>query len=41
MKMEVTETEGKILLTPQVGDPVDELYGTLAGGESLAAVLWL
>jgi len=24
MKMEVTETEGKIVLTPQVGDPVDE-----------------
>ncbi|MBU1706149.1 MAG: AbrB/MazE/SpoVT family DNA-binding domain-containing protein [Syntrophaceae bacterium] len=39
MKMEVTETEGKIVLTPQVGDPVDELYGRLAGGESLTAAL--
>jgi AbrB family looped-hinge helix DNA binding protein len=39
MKMEVTETEGKIILTPQVHDPVDELYGTLAGGESLTAAL--
>jgi len=39
MKMAVTETEGKIVLTPQTGDPVDELYGTLAGGESLTAAL--
>lgn len=39
MKMEVTETEGKIILTPQVGDPVDELYGKLARGESLTAAL--
>ena len=39
MKMEVTEIEGKIVLTPQVGDPVDELYGKLAGGESLTAAL--
>ena len=39
MKMQVTETEGKIVLTPQVGDPVDELYGKLAGGESLTAAL--
>jgi len=39
MKMEVTETEGKIVLTPQAGDPVDELYGKLAGGESLTAAL--
>jgi AbrB family looped-hinge helix DNA binding protein len=39
MKMEVTETEGKIVLTPQAGDPVDELYGNLAGGESLTAAL--
>ena len=37
--MEVTETEGKIVLTPQTGDPVDELYGKLAGGESLTAAL--
>jgi len=39
MKMAVTETEGKIVLTPQAGDPVDELYGKLAGGESLTAAL--
>jgi len=39
MKMEVSEAEGKIVLTPQVGDPVDELYGKLAGGESLTAAL--
>ena len=39
MKMEVTETEGKIVLTPQAGDPVDELYGKLAGAESLTAAL--
>jgi AbrB family looped-hinge helix DNA binding protein len=39
MKMEVSETEGKILLTPQTGDPVDELYGKLAGGVSLTAAL--
>ena len=39
MRMEVTETEGKIVLTPQAGDPVDELYGKLAGGESLTAAL--
>ncbi len=39
MKIEVTETEGKIVLTPQAGDPVDELYGRLAGGESLTAAL--
>lgn len=39
MKMKVTETEGKIVLTPQAGDPVDEFYGKLAGGESLTAAL--
>ena len=39
MKMKVTEKEGKIVLTPQAGDPVDELYGKLAGGESLTAAL--
>jgi AbrB family looped-hinge helix DNA binding protein len=39
MKMEVTEAGGKIVLTPQSGDPVDELYGKLAGGESLTAAL--
>ena len=39
MKMEVSETEGKIVLTPQAGDPVDELYGKLAGGGSLTAAL--
>jgi AbrB family looped-hinge helix DNA binding protein len=35
MKMVVTESEGKIVLTPQAIDPVDELYGKLAEGESL------
>ena len=39
MKMKVTEAEGRIVLTPQAGDPVDELYGKLAGGESLTAAL--
>ncbi len=39
MRMEVTEIEGKIVLTPQVDNPVDELYGKLAGGESLTAAL--
>jgi len=39
MKMEVTEREGKIVLTPQTGDPVDELYGKLAGGESMTMAL--
>ena len=39
MKMEVMETEGKIVLTPQAGDPVDELYGKLAESESLTAAL--
>jgi len=39
MKMVVTEAEGKIVLTPQVIDPVDELYGKLAKGESLTEAL--
>jgi len=39
MKMAVTEVEGKIVLTPQVGNPVDELYGKLAKGESLTEAL--
>jgi len=40
MKMEVTEVRGKIVLTPQAGNPVDELYGKLAGDdESLTAAL--
>ncbi|MCX5809717.1 MAG: AbrB/MazE/SpoVT family DNA-binding domain-containing protein [Proteobacteria bacterium] len=39
MKMEVTETKGKIVLTPQAGNLVDELYGKLAGGGSLTAAL--
>ncbi len=39
MKMEVEEKDGKIVLTPQADDPVDELYGKLAGGESLTAAL--
>jgi AbrB family looped-hinge helix DNA binding protein len=39
MKVVVTEAEGKIVLTPQGGDPVDTLYGKLAGGESLTEAL--
>jgi len=39
MKMTVTETDGKIVLTPQAGDPVDRCYGKLAGGESLTEAL--
>jgi len=39
MKMLVTETDGKIVLTPQAGDPVDKLYGKLADGESLTEAL--
>ena len=39
MKMVVTEAKGKIVLTPQVIDPVDELYGKLAKGESLTEAL--
>jgi AbrB family looped-hinge helix DNA binding protein len=39
MKMVVTEAEGKIVLTPQVSDPVEELYGKLTMGESLTEEL--
>jgi AbrB family looped-hinge helix DNA binding protein len=39
MKVSVTEVDGKIVLTPQIEDPVDALYGRLAGGESLTAAL--
>jgi len=39
MKMIVTEADGKIVLTPQAGDPVDRLYGKLTGGESLTEAL--
>ena len=39
MKVMVTEVDGKILLTPQEGDPVESLYGKLAGGESLTNAL--
>jgi len=39
MKMVVTEAGGKIVLTPQSGDPVDKLYGKLAGGKSLTDAL--
>lgn len=39
MKVKVTEVEGKIVLTPQSKDPVDALFGKLAGGESLTAAL--
>ena len=39
MKMVVTEAEGKIVLTPQAIDPVEEFYGKLAMGESLTEEL--
>lgn len=39
MKMVVSETEGKIVLTPQVIDHVESLYGKLATGESLTEEL--
>lgn len=39
MKVSVTEVDGKIVLTPQIGDPVDALFGKLAGGESLPGAL--
>ena len=39
MKILVTETDGKIVLTPQAIDPVDALYGKLAAGESLTRAL--
>jgi AbrB family looped-hinge helix DNA binding protein len=39
MKVVVTEAEGKIVLTPQIDDPVDGLYGKLAEGESLTEAL--
>ena len=37
--MVVTEAGGKIVLTPQVSDPVDELYGKLTMDESLTEEL--
>jgi len=39
MKILVTETEGKIVLTPQTNDPVDALFGKLAVCESLTKEL--
>jgi len=39
MKMHVEEIEGRIILTPQREDPVDALFGCLAGEESLTGVL--
>lgn len=39
MKVSVSEVDGKIVITPQYGDPVEALYGKLAGGESLTAAL--
>ena len=39
MKVSVREEEGQIVLTPQSGDPVDRLYGKLAGEESLTEAL--
>lgn len=38
-KVSVREDEGQIVLTPQSGDPVDRLYGKLAGGDSLTDAL--
>lgn len=39
MKMVVQEDNGKIVLTPQATDPVDELFGKLANAESLTEEL--
>lgn len=39
MKILVTETKGKIILTPQTSDPVDALFGKLAVHESLTKEL--
>lgn len=39
MKVSVSEVDGKIVLTPQIEDAVDALFGKLAGGESLSAAL--
>jgi len=39
MKVMVTEEKGKIVLTPQIRDPVNELFGKLAGGDSLTDAL--
>ncbi len=39
MRIKVTETDGKILLTPQIDDPVDALYGKLGKGKSLTKSL--
>jgi bifunctional DNA-binding transcriptional regulator/antitoxin component of YhaV-PrlF toxin-antitoxin module len=39
MKMTATESEGRIVFTPQNGDPLSGLYGKLAGGESLTEAL--
>ena len=39
MKIKVTQTGGRIVLTPQVVDPVEELYGKLGKGKSLTESL--
>ena len=39
MKMTVQEVEGKIVLEPQSEDPVDTLFGKLAGKASLSQAL--
>jgi len=39
MRVLVDEVEGKIVLTPQADDPVESLFGKLAGGESLTKEL--
>ncbi len=41
MKIVVTEAKGKIVLTPQSGDPVNKLYGKLADSKSLTDALLL
>ncbi|MFP4391251.1 MAG: AbrB/MazE/SpoVT family DNA-binding domain-containing protein [Desulfohalobiaceae bacterium] len=39
MKMTIQEIEGKIILEPQTEDPVDILFGKLAGQASLTQAL--
>lgn len=39
MKVLIREEKGKIVLTPQMEDPVEELFGKLAGEDSLVDAL--
>jgi len=39
MKVIAEEVEGRIVLTPQPDDPVDTLFGKLAGEDSLTGAL--